>query len=302
LRRADIAMYQAKAGGGSVATYDGSRDAASTDQLALLAELQEALQADDQLVLVLQPAVDLATGAPTGVEALIRWRHPRRGWLGPADFIRPVENSDQLGPFTRYVLDKALTVAAGWAREGLDIPISVNLSARSLLDHRLPAEIAEALRRHQVPADRLVLEITETVVMSELEVIDQVLTTLRSMGVQLAVDDFGTGFSSLAFIARIPVDELKVDRSFVLRMADSPEAAAIVRSTVGLAHELGLRVVAEGVETAAQRSALAELGCTAAQGYHFFKPMPADKIGAVLGSLSRQAPTNVLPLRADGAS
>ncbi|WP_420812788.1 putative bifunctional diguanylate cyclase/phosphodiesterase [Micromonospora zingiberis] len=302
LRRADIAMYQAKSGGGSVATYDSTRDAASTDQLALLAELREALQTDDQLVLVLQPAVDLTTGAPTGVEALIRWRHPRRGLLGPADFIRPVENSDQLGSFTRYVLDKALTVAAGWAREGLDIPISVNLSARSLLDHRLPTEIGEALRRHQVPADRLVLEITETVVMSELEVIDQVLSTLRSMGVQLAVDDFGTGFSSLSFLARVAVDELKVDRSFVLRMADSPEAAAIVRTTVGLAHELGLRVVAEGVETAAQRSALAELGCTAAQGYHFFKPMPADKIGAVLNSLTRQAPTNVLPLRADGAS
>ncbi|WP_433533388.1 putative bifunctional diguanylate cyclase/phosphodiesterase [Micromonospora sp. CA-263727] len=302
LRRADIAMYQAKGGGGSVATYDSSRDAASTDQLALLAELREALLTDDQLVLVLQPAVDLTTGAPTGVEALIRWRHPRRGWLGPADFVRSIENSDQLGAFTRYVLDKALAVAAGWAREGLDIPISVNLSARSLLDPRLPAEIAEALRRHQVPAGRLVLEITETVVMSELEVIDQVLTALRSMGVQLAVDDFGTGFSSLTFLTRIPVDELKVDRSFVLGMADSPAAAAIVRSTVGLAHELGLRVVAEGVETAAQRSALAELGCTAAQGYHFFKPIPADKIAAVLGSLARQTPTNVLPLRADGAS
>ncbi|WBB51828.1 bifunctional diguanylate cyclase/phosphodiesterase [Verrucosispora sp. WMMA2044] len=302
LRRADIAMYQAKSGGVSVAAYDTARDAASTDQLALLAELREALQADDQLVLVLQPAVDLVTGAPTGVEALIRWRHPRRGWLGPADFIRPVENSEQLGAFTRYVLDKALAVAADWAREGLDVPISVNLSARSLLDPRLPAEIAEALRRHQVPADRLVLEITETVVMSDLEVIDQVLTTLRSMGVQLAVDDFGTGFSSLAFLTRVTVDELKVDRSFVLQMADSPQAAAIVRSTVGLAHQLGLRVVAEGVETAAQRSALAELGCTAAQGYHFFKPMPADKIAAVLGSLRDAAPTNVLPLRADGAS
>ncbi|WP_203991641.1 putative bifunctional diguanylate cyclase/phosphodiesterase [Micromonospora lutea] len=302
LRRADIAMYQAKSGGVSVAAYDSSRDAASTDQLALLAELREALLVDDQLVLVLQPAVDLVTGAPTGVEALIRWRHPRRGWLGPADFIRPVENSEQLGAFTRYVLDKALAVAADWARDGLDVPISVNLSARSLLDPRLPAEIAEALRRHQVPADRLVLEITETVVMSELEVIDQVLIALRSMGVQLAVDDFGTGFSSLAFLARITVDELKVDRSFVLQMAESPEAAAIVRSTVGLAHQLGLRVVAEGVETAAQRSALVELGCTAAQGYHFFKPMPADKIAAVLGSLRDSAPSNVLPLRADGAS
>ncbi|WP_433393984.1 putative bifunctional diguanylate cyclase/phosphodiesterase [Micromonospora sp. KLBMP9576] len=302
LRRADIAMYQAKEGGGSVAAYDSARDAASTDQLALLAELREALKTDDQLVLALQPAVDLATGAPTGVEALIRWRHPRRGWLGPHDFIRPVENSEQLGAFTRYVLDKALAVAAGWARDGLDVPISVNLSARSLLDPRLPAEIGEALRRHQVPPDRLVLEITETVVMSELEVIDEVLATLRSMGVQLAVDDFGTGFSSLTFLTRIAVDELKVDRSFVIRMADSPEAAAIVRTTVGLAHELGLRVVAEGVETAEQRLALAELGCTAAQGYHFFKPMPADKIGAVLGTLLDEARPNVLPLRADGAS
>ncbi|WP_328650920.1 bifunctional diguanylate cyclase/phosphodiesterase [Micromonospora sp. NBC_00330] len=302
LRRADIAMYQAKEGGGNVAAYDGARDAASTDQLALLAELREALKVDDQLVLALQPAVDLATGAPTGVEALIRWQHPRRGWLNPADFIRPVENSEQLGAFTRYVLNKALSVAASWAREGLDVPISVNLSARSLLDPRLPAEIAEALRRHQVPPRRLVLEITETVVMSELEVIDEVLATLRSMGVQLAVDDFGTGFSSLTFLTRIAVDELKVDRSFVIRMADSPEAAAIVRTTVGLAHELGLRVVAEGVETAEQRMALAELGCTSAQGYHFFKPMPADKIGAVLGSLRDSAESNVFRLRADGAS
>ncbi|MFI6779824.1 putative bifunctional diguanylate cyclase/phosphodiesterase [Micromonospora sp. NPDC050276] len=302
LRRADIAMYQAKEGGGNVAAYDGARDAASTDQLALLAELREALKVDDQLVLALQPAVDLATGAPTGVEALIRWQHPRRGWLNPADFIRPVENSEQLGTFTRYVLNKALSVAASWAREGLDVPISVNLSARSLLDPRLPAEIAEALRRHQVPPHRLVLEITETVVMSELEVIDEVLATLRAMGVQLAVDDFGTGFSSLTFLTRIAVDELKVDRSFVIRMADSPEAAAIVRTTVGLAHELGLRVVAEGVETAEQRMALAELGCTSAQGYHFFKPMPADKIGAVLGSLRDSAESNVFRLRADGAS
>ncbi|MET8088967.1 bifunctional diguanylate cyclase/phosphodiesterase [Micromonospora sp. NPDC005220] len=302
LRRADIAMYQAKEGGGNVAAYDSARDAASTDQLALLAELREALKVDDQLVLALQPAVDLATGAPTGVEALIRWQHPRRGWLNPADFIRPVENSEQLGTFTRYVLNKALGVAAGWAREGLDVPISVNLSARSLLDPRLPTEIADALRRHQVPPHRLVLEITETVVMSELEVIDEVLATLRSMGVQLAVDDFGTGFSSLTFLTRIAVDELKVDRSFVIRMADSPEAAAIVRTTVGLAHELGLRVVAEGVETAEQRMALAELGCTSAQGYHFFKPMPADKIGAVLGSLRDSAESNVFRLRADGAS
>ncbi|MGW0432972.1 putative bifunctional diguanylate cyclase/phosphodiesterase [Micromonospora sp. NPDC003197] len=302
LRRADIAMYQAKEGGSSVAAYDSSRDAASTDQLALLAELREALESDDQLILALQPAVDLTTGAPTGVEALIRWQHPRRGWLNPADFVRPVEGSELLGAFTRYVIDKALAVAAEWARHGLDVPISINLSARSLLDPRLPAEVADTLRRHQVPPHRLVLEITETVMMSELEVIDDVLAALRAMGVQLAVDDFGTGFSSLTFLTRITVDELKVDRSFVMRMAESPEAAAIVRTTVELGRELGLRVVAEGVETADQRAVLAELGCTAAQGYHFFKPMPSDKIVIVLRSLVDSSPARVFPLRADGAS
>jgi diguanylate cyclase len=303
LRRADIAMYQAKAGGGSVATYDSSQDAASTDQLALLAELREALAADDQLMLALQPAVDLATGAPTGVEALIRWRHPRRGRLGPIDFVRTIEGSELLGPFTRYVVDKALAVAADWARHGLDVPISINLSARSLLDPRLPAEVAESLRRHQVPAHRLVLEITETVVMSELGVIDEVLAELRAMGIQLAVDDFGTGFSSLTFLTRIPVDELKVDRSFVMAMAHSPEAAAIVRTTVDLGRELGLRVVAEGVETADQRAALAELGCTSAQGYHFFRPMPSDKIVKVLRTqLDSAKQARIFPLRADGAS
>ncbi|GAB3139442.1 hypothetical protein GCM10027290_08630 [Micromonospora sonneratiae] len=302
LRRADIAMYQAKEGGSNVASYDSSKDDASTDQLALLAELREALDSDDQLVLALQPAVDLSTGVPTGVEALIRWHHPRRGWLSPMDFVRPVEGSELLGAFTRYVIDKALAVAADWARHGVDVPISINLSARSLLDPRLPAEVAETLRRHQVPPHRLVLEITETVMMSELEVIDEVLAALRSMGVQLAVDDFGTGFSSLTFLTRIAVDELKVDRSFVMRMAESPEAAAIVRTTVDLGRELGLRVVAEGVETADQRAVLAELGCTAAQGYHFFKPMPSDKIVSVLRSLLDSAPARIFPLRADGAS
>jgi diguanylate cyclase (GGDEF)-like protein len=302
LRRADIAMYQAKEGGSSIAWYDSARDAASTDQLALLAELREALDTHDQLVLALQPAVDLATGAPTGVEALIRWSHPRRGWLNPSDFVRTIEGSELLGAFTRYVVDKALAVAADWARQGVEVPISINLSARSLLDPRLPAEIAESLRRHKVPPRRLVLEITETVVMSELEVIDEVLAALRSMGVQLAVDDFGTGFSSLTFLTRISVDELKVDRSFVTAMADSPEAAAIVRTTVDLGRELGLRVVAEGVETAEQRVALAQLGCTAAQGYHFFKPMPSDKIVTVLHSLSDSAQARIFPLRADGAS
>jgi predicted signal transduction protein with EAL and GGDEF domain len=303
LRRADIAMYQAKEGGGSVAWYDSARDAASTDRLALLAELREALSADDQLVLALQPAVDLTTGEPTGVEALVRWRHPRRGALGPGEFVRAVEGSELVSAFTRYVIDKALAAAADWARQGVPVPISVNVSARSLLDPRLPADVAELLRHHQVPPQRLVLEITETVVLSEMEVIDEVLAGLRSSGVQLAVDDFGTGFSSLTFLTRVSVDELKVDQAFVAKMVDSPEAAAIVRTTIELGRELGLRVVAEGVETADQRAALVALGCNAAQGYHFFRPMPADKVVTVLRSLLQgAAQARILPLRADGAS
>jgi len=289
LRRADVAMYQAKRGSRMIAAYDGSRDGASTDRLALVAELREALAVDDQLVLELQPAVDLVSGGPVGAEALVRWHHPRRGLLAPAEFIGVVEQSELVGPFTRYVVDRALKLAASWAAEGLDIPIAVNLSARSLLDRRLPTEIAELLGRHKVAPERLVLEITETVMMTELDVIDDVLGALRDIGAQLAVDDFGTGYSSLTFLARFPVHEVKVDRAFVTRMIDSPEARAIVRSTIELARALDLRVVAEGVETAEQRAALAEMGCDAAQGYHFFAPMPAEKTSHVLWTLLRSA-------------
>jgi diguanylate cyclase (GGDEF)-like protein len=302
IRRAEIAMDQAKEMRISVATYDSGRDAANTDHLALLAELREALAVDDQLVLALQPAVDLDTGAPTGVEALTRWKHPRRGMLPPAEFIRTIEHSELLGPFTRYVLDHSLAAAAAWAADGIDLPVSVNVSARSLLDATFPAQVAEALRKRRVPARRLVLEITETVAVSEEEIVDEVIAALREVGVQLSVDDFGTGYSSLAFLTRVPVDELKVDRSFVGRMIDSPEAAAIVRSAVDLGRGLRLRVVAEGVETADQRAALLELGCAAAQGYHFCKPLPVDKIGGALRALIEAAPSRVLPLRADGAS
>ncbi|MQA25096.1 MAG: EAL domain-containing protein [Micromonosporaceae bacterium] len=289
LRRADVAMYQAKRSGRTIAAYDAGKDGASTDRLALVAELREALGVDDQLVLELQPAVDLVTGGPVGAEALIRWRHPRRGLLAPGEFVSVVEQSELVGPFTRYVIDKALALAASWAEEGLDVPIAVNLSARSLLDRRLPTDVAELLGKHRVPPERLVLEITETVMMTELDVIEDVLGALRELGAQLAVDDFGTGYSSLTFLARFPVHEVKVDQAFVTRMIDSPEARAIVRTTVELGRALGLRVVAEGVETGEQRAALAEMGCTAAQGYHFFPPMPAEKASNVLWTLHRSA-------------
>jgi EAL domain-containing protein (putative c-di-GMP-specific phosphodiesterase class I) len=177
----------------------------------------------------------------------------------------------------------------------------VNVSARSLTDPTFPAQVTEALRRHRTPASRLVLEITESVAVSEQEIVDEVLARLRSSGVQVSLDDFGTGFSSLASVTRMPVDEIKIDRSFVDEMIDSAAAGAVVRAAVELGVRLGLRVVAEGIETIEQRAALIALGCPAAQGYHFCKPMPADKIVQALTQLARSAPANVTQLRADDA-
>jgi diguanylate cyclase (GGDEF)-like protein len=302
LRRGYIAMYRAKRGGGAIVWYDGAGDDTSTDRLALLAELREALRTGDQLVLAYQPALDLATGAPTGVEALIRWKHPRRGELLPEEFIAVLENSDLVGTFTRYVVDQALGLAAEWAAHNLPLPVSVNLSPRSLLDADLPAQLAELLTRHRVPADRLVLEITETVVVPEHDAISAVLDGLERLGVQLAVDDFGTGYSSLKFLTRVHVDEVKIDRSFVGKMVDSPEVTAIIKATVDLAGDLGIRVVAEGVETAEQKSALARLGCRAAQGYHFHPPLSAEKITGVLINVAGASGARVIPLRSEGAS
>jgi diguanylate cyclase (GGDEF)-like protein len=302
IRRAGIALDQAKELHIGVAAYDSGRDASSTDHLALPAELHDALTADDQLMLALQPEVDLETGAPTGVEALIRWKHPRRGMLTPNDFIKTIEHGELLAPFTRYVLDRALAAAAAWSGQGLAIPVSVNVSARSLLDATFPAQVADALRRHRLGAGQLVLEITESVAVSDQEVVDEVIAALRELGVQISVDDFGTGFSSLSFVTRVTVDELKIDRSFVADMTESPAAAAVVRGAVELGARLGARVVAEGVETADQRAALLALGCTSAQGYHFTRPLPADKIVAALTQLAEAAPPKIVPLRADGAS
>lgn len=302
LRRATLAVSGAKELGTTVGTYDSGQDASSTDRLALLADLQDAFAADDQILLHLQPAVDLVTAEPTGVEALVRWRHPRRGHLSPGEFLPAVERSELLIPFTRRVLDLALAAAADWTANGIDVPVSVNVSARSLTDPTFPAQVTEALRRHRTPASRLVLEITESVAVSEQEIVDEVLARVRASGVQVSLDDFGTGFSSLSSVTRMPVDEIKIDRSFVDEMIDSAAAGAVVRGAVELGARLGVRVVAEGIETIEQRAALIALGCPSAQGYHFCKPMPADKIVQALSQLARAAPSNVTPLRTDEVS
>jgi diguanylate cyclase (GGDEF)-like protein len=302
VRQAAIALDQAKEQRSGIAMYDPSRDASSTDHLAMLAELHDALRAEDQIVVHLQPAVDLQTSAPTGVEALTRWQHPRRGPLSPADFIQTIEDSELLAPFTRYVVNVALAAAVDWTAQGIDVPVSVNVSARSLLDASFPQQIADLLRRHRLSASTLVLEITESVAVSDQEVVDEVIADLRGMGVQISVDDFGTGFSSLSFVTRVTVDELKVDRSFVEQMIDSKAAEAVVRGAVELGDRLGARVVAEGVETAEQRAALIALGCTSAQGYHFCRPLPTDKIVTALCQLTDSAPAKIVSLRAHDAS
>ena len=302
LRRAETAMYRAKHDHTSVAWYDDSGGsggsgggagpggapggtgpgATGADRLALAAELREALTSANQLGLVLQPIVDLRGGAPVAVEALVRWQHPRRGELYPAAFLDVLSDSQLLAPFTALVLDRALALAAEWATVGLPVPVSVNLSPRSLSDTGLPEQIALLLAGHRVPADRLILEITENALVPGSSAASDVLAKVRGAGVRLAVDDFGTGYSSMTFLTRERVDMIKIDRSFIARMADSPEALAIVRTLAQLGRTLGIAVVAEGVETAEQAALLVDLGCDAAQGYHFYRPMPPPAVPEVL--------------------
>ncbi|MGB8650178.1 MAG: EAL domain-containing protein [Mycobacteriales bacterium] len=283
-RRADVAMYQAKADRGSWLRYDNLRDDSSVQRLSLVSELRHALD-DDQLVVHYQPQVDLETGLLVGAEALVRWQHPERGLLQPADFVGVAEQSGLVRRFTMRVLELAVAECATWQ---LDRPLSVavNLGARSLLDRELPDAVAAVLARHHLPADRLVLEITETTATSELEVVEEVLGRLRRLGVEISVDDFGTGYSSLAFLQRTAVHELKVDRSFVCGMLVNDNDLALVRATVQLAHSLGARAVAEGVESQALAVALTSLGCDVAQGYHLGRPMPAEQLRPLLRAVT----------------
>ena len=278
LRCADTAMYEAKREGGSGhRQYDSHRDATSTERHALVGQLRAALAADE-LVVHYQPKIDLLDGRMIGVEALIRWQHPERGLLPPAAFIGVLEQSPLIGQVTRTILSRALADVALWTTQGRPVSVAVNLSPRCLLERDLPLQVAAILAQHGVPARRLILEITETLAISEIEVVDEVLTGLRDLGVRLSVDDFGTGYSSLTFLQRVSVHEVKVDRSFVGRMQESREAAAIVRATIELAHGLGLSVVAEGVETPEQLAALRALGCDQAQGYHLGRPASAASL------------------------
>ncbi|MEV0805452.1 bifunctional diguanylate cyclase/phosphodiesterase [Micromonospora sp. NPDC050200] len=301
LRRADVAMYQAKRAGQRVCTYAPTRDTADLGRLTLGGELPRAV-ADHEFIVNFQPIVDLGTGEVTGAEALARWHHPTHGMIDPLRFLEAVERSGLLPAFAETILDQALLAAVSWREAGFDLPVSVNVSPRSLLDARFPGAVLARLRAHDLPPDRLVLELTETLTLSQLDVVDRVLSRLRDSGVRLALDDFGTGYSSLSLLSRIPVHELKIDRSFVTAMEGSAEAAAVIRSTLDLGRSLDLTVVAEGVESEPQRRALWELGCAAGQGHLFARPLPAGTLLATLHRGSGGRPgTLVPPLHDTGA-
>jgi diguanylate cyclase (GGDEF)-like protein len=281
MQRADVAMYNAKGNHRAYAVYAPEQDDYSPDRLALVGELREAI-AGGALVLHYQPKFDLRAGTLTGAEALVRWEHPTRGPIPPGDFIPLAEHTGLIRPLTLWVLDAALRQCRAWRDEGFEVAVAVNVSAHDLTSGELPGDVGRLLGRWGVPARALRIEITESAMMADPLRARDVLETLRDMGVALAVDDFGTGHSSLAYLKRLPVDELKIDRSFVINMASDENDAVIVRSTVALAHNLGLRVVAEGVETAGAAHTLRQLGCDLAQGYFYSRPLPPAGLTALL--------------------
>jgi EAL domain-containing protein (putative c-di-GMP-specific phosphodiesterase class I) len=275
IQRADIAMYAAKESDLGYAVYDPDHDRHSTRRLALAGELRTAIE-NGQLTLHFQPKADLRTGDLVGVEALVRWEHPELGLLGPDEFIPIAERTGSITPLTRYVLEAALSQARAWRDAGVPITVAVNLSARSFLDTQLAGEIPKLLESWDVAPSLLELEITESMIMTDPVRAKGIIDRLSSYGVSLAIDDFGTGYSSLAHLQRLPVNEIKIDKSFIVEMQRDKNAAAIVSSTIELAHSLQMRVVAEGVENAETWNELARLGCDIAQGFYISRPVSAE--------------------------
>ena len=274
LAHADVAMYAAKQAGGGYAIYDATLDEHSPDHLALPQEFREAL-ANGELFLHYQPLIDLCQERVTTVEALLRWPHPRHGLIPPMRFLPLAERIGALGPLTRWVLNAALRQCHAWQQGGLFIRVAVNISPRTLQDPELPAMVAHALHEHSVDPASLTLEITEDALLVDPEQALGVLAHLGQLGVRIAIDDFGTGFSSMAYLKRLPVHEIKIDKSFVLGMKPGERDEAIVRSVIELGHNLGLAVVAEGIEDETTLRRLAELNCDSGQGYLVSHPVPA---------------------------
>jgi diguanylate cyclase (GGDEF)-like protein len=283
LQRADVAMYQAKGGGTEIEHYDASRDEHSRDKLALVGELRRGLDAGGCLELQYQPQASLRTDRVVAVEALVRWRNPQRGLLAPEAFLDAAEGAGLMRRIGREVLSLATAQAAAWQRSGVAVPVAVNLSTADLVDRGLADEVAEILRGHGLDGSWLKLEITENTVMAQPERVIETLHRLRALGCRISLDDFGTGHASLAHLVQLPVDELKIDRSFVKGLdADDAGSAAIVRSVALLGRDLQLSVVAEGVESARAWGQLVAAGCTTAQGFLLSRPLAAPDLEAWL--------------------
>ncbi|MCU1603350.1 MAG: putative domain S-box/diguanylate cyclase protein [Frankiales bacterium] len=303
LHDADVAMSQAKAAGvGGVHAYDaGAMLSRSAHRFDLEADLRTAL-AQDALEVYYQPKVDLATGEMHDVEALIRWPDPQLGLRMPGEFIPVAEESGLILPLGRFVLTQASRQAHLWAEGGVRVSVAVNLSPRQFQDAGLTEQIETALRLSALPPERLCLEITESLAMQDLELTVRTLHELKALGVELAIDDFGTGHSSLNYLKRFPVDEVKIDRSFVTNLEHSKVDRAIVSAVVGLAEALGIRTVVEGIEDIAQLDWVRELGCSLAQGYHVSRPKPADEVTPLLSAAGRiPAPRTTIDLTQDRA-
>ncbi len=285
LRQADVAMYVAKRAHSEYAVYASDQDQNSANKLALMGELRSAIE-QNELVLYYQPKASLKDGSVAMVEALVRWQHPRHGLIMPNQFVPLAERTGLIRPLSNWVLNEALHQCRAWQDSGDDIAVAVNLSAQNLHDRRLPEIIAGLLETWNVPHDKLTVEITESTLMSDPAEAAEILSHLSAMGVKIAIDDFGTGYSSLAYLKRLQVDEIKIDKSFVMHMAENDNDAAIVRSTIGLGHDLGLTVTAEGVEDRGTWDMLGGIGCDIAQGYYLSRPMPAEDVARWLNKWS----------------
>jgi diguanylate cyclase (GGDEF)-like protein len=277
LQRVDTALARARSHSSRIHVHSPACDYFDANRLILLGQVRGALERGE-FVLYYQPKVDLRSRRITGVEALVRWNHPERGLLGPQEFIPQIEPTALVGPFTLYVIEHALGQMRAWRGCGIDLEMSVNLSARNLLDAELPEQVAELLRRHGIPPERLTVEVTESAALVDPERAVAALTALRASGVGVSIDDFGTGNASIEYLATLPASELKIDRSFITGMLEDARAEAIVRSTIDLARNLGLTIVAEGIETEAVMEHLAGLGAQTAQGYFISRPLPADEL------------------------
>jgi EAL domain-containing protein (putative c-di-GMP-specific phosphodiesterase class I) len=304
LPRVDLALYRAKEAGTAIGFYRAGDDSSHRHRLAILGELKQAI-ASNELELHYQPKVDTETGSVKGCEALVRWRHPQRGFIPPGDFIPHAERTGAISAITAWVLAAAMRDMRAWRENGLDIDVSINVTPTDLADPHFADQVINLLSQTGAAAGRLLFEVTESCAMKDLPATLRMMEQLRVLGIRFSIDDFGTGYSSLSHLQRLPVDEIKIDRSFIQEIDNHQHDDAIVRSTIGLGHALNLKVVAEGVESASSWEMLRRLGCDLIQGYFVSKPLPAREFTAWIAArtIDRGAivhPTNIRPVARSG--